>query len=66
MCEKTEAFIHGLNALSGYQRIALRGKFRDGIGDAIVEAAVESSNSSTSIGASRSNARSVIAWQRSP
>ena len=43
MREKSQPFIQGLDALALHQRIALKSEFRDGIGDAIVETAVESS-----------------------
>ena len=41
--EKSQPFIQGLDAIVLHQRIALKGIFRDSIGDAIVETAVESS-----------------------
>lgn len=41
--EKSQPFIQGLDAIALHQRMALKNVFRDGIGDAIVETAVESS-----------------------
>ena len=40
--EKSQPFIQRLDAIALHQRIALKSVFRDGIGDAIVETAVES------------------------
>ena len=41
--EKSQSFIQGLDAIVFHQGTALKGIFRDGIGDTIVETAVESS-----------------------
>jgi hypothetical protein len=41
--EESQSFIQGLDAIVFQQRTALKSIFRDGIGDSIVETAVESS-----------------------
>ena len=41
--EKPQSFIQGFDAIIFHQRTALKRVFRDGIGDSIVETAVESS-----------------------